>query len=180
MDRGGKERSDATTEPREGSASRIETMTEADLGAVLAIQDASPETSKWDEASLQGELARTWAHLWVVRRNSSVVAFLATWLVADELHVLNIATHPLHRREGHARALLHHALAFARTKEVRLVLLEVRRSNAAAIGLYRAIGFSAMGLRERYYSNDEDAVEMVLRLDPASGAVIPSPDEVRL
>ena len=50
------------------------------------------------------------------------------------------------------------------------VLLEVRRSNAPAIALYRALGFFAMGVRARYYPDDEDAVEMVLALDLETGA----------
>ena len=37
-----------------------------------------------------------------------------------------------------------------------------------------------MGLRARYYPDNEDAVEMVLLLDPATGAVVPHADEVRL
>ena len=48
---------------------------------------------------------------------------------------------------------------------MRHVLLEVRRSNAPAIALYRALGFFAMGVRARYYPDDEDAVEMVLAFD---------------
>lgn len=160
----------------------VERMAEADLAAVLAIEEASLESSHWDEAQLRGELSRTWAFLWVsrLRPMSPPISFLATWLVQDELHVLNIATHPMHRRGGHARALMDHALAFACERGVRMLLLEVRRSNAAAIGLYRKLGFAAIGLRERYYGDDEDAVEMVLRLDPSSGAVIPSRDEVRV
>jgi ribosomal protein S18 acetylase RimI-like enzyme len=45
------------------------------------------------------------------------------------------------------------------------VYLEVRRSNVAAIALYLEAGFAAVGIRERYYANDEDAVEMALTLD---------------
>jgi ribosomal-protein-alanine N-acetyltransferase len=60
------------------------------------------------------------------------------------------------------------------------VLLEVRRSNAAAIALYRRVGFFAMGVRSRYYPDDEDAVEMVLMIDPETGAVVAHDDEVRL
>jgi ribosomal-protein-alanine N-acetyltransferase len=56
----------------------------------------------------------------------------------------------------------------------------VRRSNAAAIALYRSVGFFAMGVRAKYYPDDEDAVEMVLLLDPATGAVVAHDDEVRL
>ena len=162
----------------------LERMTEDDVAAVLAIERASPEGSAWDEEQLRGELARGWAHLWVLRvaeptkHVRRVVAFLATWLVQDELHVLNVATDPAQRRRGHARALLLHALRYGVEHGVRLVLLEVRRSNSAAIALYRQLGFTAMGVRARYYSDDEDAVEMVLRIDPATGAVVPGSDEV--
>ncbi len=160
-------------------ASAIDRMRPEDVAAVVTIDASSPGSSAWDEAQVMGELERAWAHLWVVREQGAPVAFLATWLVADELHVLNIATHRGHRRRGHARALLRHALAFAVERKVRLVLLEVRRSNAPAIGLYRALGFAVMGVRERYYGDDEDALEMLLRLDE-QGRVVPGRDEVRL
>lgn len=157
----------------------IDRMREADVAAVVAIDASSPGSSAWDEAQLRGELDRAWAHLWVLREAGVPIAFIATWHVADELHVLNIATSGPHRRRGHARALLRAALAFAVERKVRLVLLEVRRSNAAAIGLYRSFGFVAMGLRERYYGDQEDALEMLLRLDD-EGRPVPSSDEVTL
>jgi ribosomal-protein-alanine N-acetyltransferase len=158
---------------------RIEAMTEADVPAVVAIDGATTGSSGWDEAQVAGELTRSWAHLWVVREADAVRAFLCAWLVADELHVLNVATDPAHRRRGHGRRLIEHALGFAAGRGVRMLLLEVRRGNAAAIGLYRAFGFCAMGLRARYYSDGEDAVEMVLRLDEL-GRPLPGKDEVRL
>jgi ribosomal-protein-alanine N-acetyltransferase len=164
-------------------------MEDADVDAVVAIDRASDQSARWDAASVREELGRAWARLWVSRaadgrarpqEAGAVAAFLVTWLVADELHVLNIATHPAQRRRGHARALLDHALAFARANGVRLVLLEVRRGNAGAIALYRRTGFAAIGLRSRYYPDDEDAVEMLLRIDPATGAIVQAPDEVTL
>lgn len=157
----------------------IDRMRDTDVRAVVAIDASSPGSSAWDEAQLRGELDRSWAHLWVARAEAGTIAFVATWHVADELHVLNIATAEQHRRRGVARRLLSHALGFAIERKVRLVLLEVRRSNHAAIGLYRTFGFVAMGLRERYYSDNEDAVEMLLRLDER-GRPVPGADEVTL
>jgi ribosomal protein S18 acetylase RimI-like enzyme len=60
---------------------------------------------------------------------------------------------------------------------VKHVLLEVRRSNSGAIALYRAFGFFAMGVRARYYPDDE---EMVLLFDLATGKIVEHEDEVRL
>jgi ribosomal-protein-alanine N-acetyltransferase len=155
---------------------QIAPMTDSDIAHVLAIEGASRMT----EAQLREELARPWARLWSARVGSATVAFLVAWHVSDELHVLNVATHPSHRRRGIGRALMHEALRFARDKKVRLVLLEVRRSNKPAILLYRGLGFYAMGVRPRYYPDNEDAVEMVLLLDPRDGTVIAKEDEVKL
>ncbi len=129
------------------------------------------------------ELARTWARLWVAlpRRQAPPVGFLLAWHVADEVHLINVATHPDHRRRGIARQLMQTLLEFARRSRARLLVLEVRRSNRGAIQLYRAHGFSAMGIRRAYYAdNGEDAVEMVLALDPETGHIRPGRDEVRL
>ena len=56
-----------------------------------------------------------------------------------------------------------------------------RRSNRPAIKLYRAFGFTALGVRPRYYAdNDEDAIEMMLGLDPETGRAMPGKDEIRI
>jgi ribosomal-protein-alanine N-acetyltransferase len=149
--------------------------------AILAI-DAS--CFAHPTVNVAEELERPWARVWLARLtedDDKARAFLLAWLVADELHILSVATLPAARRRGLATALLEHALGFARERHVGLVLLEVRRSNAEAIRLYRRLGFSAVGLRERYYvDNQEDAVEMRLVLDPTTGAVVSESDQVVL
>jgi len=160
-----------------GPPVRIDTMKEDDVHAVGAIEGPT----RMDEAQVQGELTRPWARLWVAREEEgTVVAYLVAWHVVDELHVLNVATREDRRRRGIGRALMDTAVTYARERHVAHVLLEVRRSNRAAIELYRAVGFFAMGVRARYYPDDEDAVEMVLTLDPESGDIVAQPDQVRL
>lgn len=130
------------------------------------------------------ELGRPWSRVWLARpagEDGAPRAFLLAWLVADELHVLSVATLPAFRHQGLATALLERTLQFARGHHVRVVLLEVRRSNLEAIRLYRQFGFSAVALRQSYYvDNLEDAVEMSLVLDPTTGAIVPGHDEVVL
>jgi ribosomal-protein-alanine N-acetyltransferase len=156
---------------------RIEVMKEDDVQAVAAI--AGP--THMDAAHVRDEMQRPWSRLWVAREEDGpVVAYLVAWHVADELHVLNIATRQDRQRRGIGRALMDETVKYARAGRIAHVLLEVRRSNRPAIGLYRGVGFFAIGVRARYYPDDEDAVEMVLALDPETGAIVAHADEVRL
>jgi len=85
--------------------------------------------------------------------------YIIYWVVAGEMHLLNLAVHPTHRRRGIARALLTAALEEARSQGADVVWLEVRPSNAAALALYQSFGFEEIGVRPGYYSdNGEDAL----------------------
>ncbi|MRG92674.1 ribosomal protein S18-alanine N-acetyltransferase [Polyangium spumosum] len=131
-----------------------------ELAEIARVAFAGPSFSPVDE------LERPWARVWVARGGEAgeaprALGFLVAWHVVDELHVLNVATAPAVRRRGIGAVLVEAALAFAVESGVRLVLLEVRRSNEPAIRLYEKFGFSVSGVREKYYAdNDEDALEM--------------------
>jgi ribosomal-protein-alanine N-acetyltransferase len=122
----------------------------------------------WSRQVFVEELDRDWAHVDVLkerRTDAGVMAFVNYWLVRDEVHVLNVAAHPDARRQGHASRLLEHVIAFANRNKCRYVTLEVRRSNAGAIRLYRKYGFRPVGVRPNYYVEDnEDAIVMLLEL----------------
>jgi [ribosomal protein S18]-alanine N-acetyltransferase len=93
---------------------------------------------------------------------------ISIWLVADELHILNIAIHPSFRRRGLGFLLLNHALAYARERRTVSALLEVRETNSAARSLYRKSGFYQVGVRPHYYQDTgESAILMDLALTPA-------------
>ncbi len=146
----------------------IASSTEGDLEAVMAIERLSFPTP-WQRQAFSDELARPWARLEVLRRVATdcVVAFCNYWLVADELHILNVAVHPDERRRGHAARLLEHMLSEASRNKTRVVSLEVRLSNHAAQALYRKFGFREVGTRPRYYAdNGEDALLMDRALSP--------------
>jgi len=144
----------------------IQPLTPADLDAVVEIERLSFRTP-WLRQAFEEEMVRSWARIDVLRDTAAgrLVAFADYWLVADELHILNIATHPEARRQGHGARLLRHILQLARLASYQTVALEVRRSNVAAQALYRHFGFCQIGIRARYYEdNDEDAIVMTLRL----------------
>jgi ribosomal-protein-alanine N-acetyltransferase len=139
---------------------------EADLEVVMEIERLSFATP-WVRQAFSDELDRPWAHLEILRDEGSgrAIGFCNYWLVADELHILNIAVHPEFRNHGHASLLVRHILAAAREGKTRVVSLEVRVSNRAARSLYQKFGFREVGVRPKYYAdNGEDAVLMDLEM----------------
>jgi len=141
---------------------RIDRIADVDEDAIVAIEGPTQIGAE----ELRAERGRPWSHIWVAREDAEgPVGFVIIWHVVDEIHVLNLTTRVDRRRRGIARALMLEVLDHARSTGARLVLLEVRPSNEAALGLYRAVGFTTTGLRARYYADDEDAVEMSLTLD---------------
>lgn len=142
-----------------------ERATPRDLDAIEVIERAS-FPRPWPRSTFEAELARDVGRL-VVARREAVIGFINYWLVAGELHVLAVATHPDERRRGVAAALVDHALAEARGTGCTLATLEVRRGNRAAIALYERAGFRTVHVRQRYYEdNNEDALVMLSELAP--------------
>jgi [ribosomal protein S18]-alanine N-acetyltransferase len=63
---------------------------------------------------------------------------------------------PEERRRGVAAALLERILAEGRKLGAFRATLEVRRSNEAALALYKRLGFSVEATRRGYYSQPEE------------------------
>ncbi|KAH8118776.1 acyl-CoA N-acyltransferase, partial [Phellopilus nigrolimitatus] len=83
-------------------------------------------------------------------------------------HVTSISVVRGYRRLGLAKKLMIQSQeAMATTYKAAYVSLHVRKSNRAAIGLYRdTLGFTEEGIEKKYYADGEDAYAMRLSLKP--------------
>ena len=129
------------------------------VAAVAELEKICFGTEAWSEKSVASELTNQLS-LWLVALEEDIVAgYVGSQTVMDETDMMNVAVHPDHRRKGIAEALVE-ALAEARKeKGSHCLTLEVRASNAPAIGLYEKLGFQQVGLRKNYYRNPkEDAL----------------------
>ncbi|HYH95998.1 ribosomal protein S18-alanine N-acetyltransferase [Hyalangium sp.] len=145
----------------------IRQMTFEDMPAVIALEQASFR-NPWSPELLRRELEHDWSTILLVEEplpggQKRLLGLAIFWIVQDEVHILNVATAPEHRRRGVGRAVMDELLARGRSRCCILATLEVRRSNEAAIGLYRSLGFRSVGVRPNYYVDEkEDALVMVL------------------
>ena len=140
---------------------RILPATRSDVDAIFAIAEVCFPLP-WPRDELEKELTRSYATLRVLRPTGAGIAgFLDFWHVQGEVQIMNVGVLPGLRGRGYANALLEDALQQATQAGATFAVLEVRPSNAPAIRLYERHGFERIGLRPRYYSdNQEDALVM--------------------
>lgn len=133
-----------------------------DRDAVLALE-ALCFSSSWAPAALDEMFDSPVGRIDVARVPASgIVAFCASWVIEDELHINWLAVNPSFRRRGIAQRLLRETL---RDTGARRATLEVRRSNEAAAALYAKLGFQVTAVRPRYYKNPEEDA-LILWLNP--------------
>jgi ribosomal-protein-alanine N-acetyltransferase len=149
---------------------RVRRMRAADLGRVLAIAEGLAEAPRWPasaySAAIDAENRPLRITLVAETGEPGIPAgFLTASLVPPEAELETIAVDAEAQRRGVGSLLLRALAEELGARQIATLNLEVRASNRAAIGLYRAQGFVEAGRRRRYYSDpEEDAVLMSLKL----------------
>jgi ribosomal-protein-alanine N-acetyltransferase len=123
--------------------------------AWIAAAEARIFSDAWSEAALRSHLSLSTSRaLLAIGEGGEALGYLLGCVIAPEGEVYRIATLPEHRRGGVGDALLSAFLTQADE-----CFLEVRASNAPAIALYGAHGFSLVATRKNYYKDPtEDAL----------------------
>ncbi|MFC1861641.1 ribosomal protein S18-alanine N-acetyltransferase [Chloroflexota bacterium] len=90
-----------------------------------------------------------------------IYGFAGFCMMADEAHIMNIAVREPYRRRGIGGLLLISIIELAMELKASFITLEVRASNTIAQKLYTEYGFTPVGVRCGYYTdNREDGILM--------------------
>lgn len=140
----------------------IRFMKKSDLEQVYEIEH-NCFSVPWAMETLRNGLKNPREYFWVWEQDGIIAGFSNMRIVLDEGELNRIVVRPAFRRQGIAKKLMDVMVAFSKENKVKLVLLEVRKSNITAQRLYRAYGFEEVAVRKNYYFDpEEDAVIMSL------------------
>ena len=136
-----------------------------DAQALSRIERASFD-APWSEAEIARDIsAGGRVYVAVSLSGEERTGYADMRIVADEAQLYNLAVAPGFRRMGAGEALMRHLKDTARSLGCRLMTLEVRAGNEAALRLYEKLGFREVGRRPGYYAEGgEDAVLMDMDL----------------
>ncbi len=139
---------------------RVKRITPEDTALLRDISalEAVIFTDAWSEESILAAAENLRTRIYAaLDEQDALMGYLIVTQVMDVADIDNIAVSPDFRRQGIASLLLDTALERMDAD----VFLEVRASNAPAIGLYQKYGFAQIGIRKHYYEKPrEDAILM--------------------
>ena len=127
----------------------LRVMQRADIPEVLRIERAGYQLP-WTE-QIFSDCLRVGYHTLVLEQGAGLGGYVIFSSAAGESHILNLCVDPACRRQGYAEALLAQAIAVVIVAGAKVMFLEVRVSNSAAIQLYEKLGFVEVGRRHDYY-----------------------------
>lgn len=133
-------------------------MRESDIDEAVDLEQRV-YAQAWSPQVFRDELAQSTRRYIVAEVGGTLVGYGGLMVVGDEAHITTVVVDPDRRQERLGTRLLLVLVDSALEWGASSLTLEVRSSNQAAQALYRRFGMAPVGLRKRYY-RDEDALVM--------------------
>ena len=140
------------------TALNLRRMREADLDVVTELE-AQAYSQPWNAHVFAEELSQPSRTYIVIEDQTEVLGYAGLMVVGTEAHVTTGVVHPDRREDRLGTRLMLALAAEAIEQGAKSMTLEVRVSNEAAQRLYRRFGMAPVGMRRKYYQ-DEDAMIM--------------------
>ncbi len=132
-----------------------------DLPQICEIEAES--INSWTYNQFAEELGRVFSSFIVAEQSGIIAGYTIAWLIAGELQINSIAVKKNFRRKGFGRMMLDYLINNSGPEIISAIYIEVRKSNSEALSFYESYGFTATGLRKKYYG-DDDAILMEKKL----------------
>ncbi len=139
----------------------IRDATVDDVPSIMQVEHEAFGVDAWSAETIAADIARPTTKYFAVEAEGVVRGYAGvSALSGGEADILTIAVSAALRGQGVGRALLRRLIGEARENSARLIFLEVREDNRAAISLYQSEGFEFIGRRPAYYNDGMTALTM--------------------
>lgn len=116
----------------------------------------------WSYNILKQELENGKSKYFVAKQENEIVGFSGILLIIDQVNIMNIVVKKDKRNFGIGSSLLEEIIRYSKIHNATSITLEVNEKNIPAIKLYKKYGFKQVGLRRKYYNNEDNAILMDL------------------
>ncbi len=140
----------------------VRKLEDKDIEKIHALENQC-FSDAWSIDGIRESLEQDYTVLLGAWLGEELAGYLIAYFSIDDCEIARIAVDEACRRRGVALRLLEELEGICREKQAGKLLLDVRRSNAAAVSLYKRFGFTEDGVRKNFYTRPmEDAILMSL------------------
>lgn len=104
--------------------------------------------------------------IWCAFEEEKLAGYILVFLYKKSGRIYSVAVDTAHLGQGIGSELMQKALDELKKLGKEEAILEVRKDNRKAIGLYEKLGFEIRRLLPAYYGDGADGVKMALKLQP--------------
>lgn len=141
----------------------VEKITKNNINLIDDIYSLSLKcfyTDSWNKVSLKDTALSENGNILVALLDNKLVGFIVNSCHYDcDLYL--IAVENQYRKNGIGNILINNLIHYCKSRFIKKIILEVRKSNTNAINFYKNIGFTVVGERKNFYNNPlENAILM--------------------
>jgi len=139
----------------------IRYATKEDIDALTSME-AKYFVGPWNYDQFKYELCENdFSRTLLLMDNDTLIGYCNYWVLFDQGEINKICIDEKYRKQGLATKLLDRVFEEFQVEGCFSVSLEVRVSNVPAQKLYEKYGFMRVVVKEKYYSDGEDAYYMI-------------------
>ncbi|MEI7668074.1 MAG: ribosomal protein S18-alanine N-acetyltransferase [Erysipelotrichaceae bacterium] len=143
----------------------IRFMQETDINRILELEHALFQ-APWNREQFLDELINNpFALYYVYEEEGLIIAYVGMWDNGDIAQITTLGVDQKYQNQGLGKKMMLYVIELCLSHHIENLTLEVRVSNAKAIHLYQALGFTIQTTRKQYYTdNYEDAYLMLKKI----------------
>ena len=131
----------------------------SDFSSIYQIEQEAFPSNPWPKIQIEAAMVQSKINAcYVLEKGNEILGYLMSYHILNENEIVNFAIKKSKQMCGLGSIMLDYYLD--KIDSDSSVFLEVKRTNYPAIKLYLGYGFEEIGIREKYYSNGEDAIVM--------------------
>lgn len=112
----------------------------------------------WSFSTLKEEVENENSSYIIGKINNEIIGFAGLKKIFDRADIMNIVIKKTYRNQGIGTLLLENLILLAKDLNISTLFLEVNEQNKPAIHLYEKLGFEKLGVRKKYYNNNNGII----------------------
>lgn len=112
----------------------------------------------WSFSTLKEEVENENSSYIIGKINNEIIGFAGLKKIFDQADIMNIVIKKTYRNQGIGTLLLENLILLAKDLNISTLFLEVNEQNKPAIHLYEKLGFKKLGVRKKYYNNNNGII----------------------